>query len=229
MRKLLYALGSFIIILLIGINALFYYENMYIKKYIPVTEEVYRKPQQPTLPNTQQNKNTSAKNNSSSVKLKPQPKEYKASVFMAGDVFFNGYLLKSYYDRQSQAYTFGDILENVKDITYADISIFKFDSVVSDNIPISTYGKYNAPKEALDVLKSAGFNLAVLSSSHIFDGKVEGLQKTINNLKEAKIETVGVKLSQEEHTSKVFDIKKGKAFFSYKNIVFSSLYKNTLI
>ncbi|AEM73615.1 CapA family protein [Caldicellulosiruptor acetigenus] len=206
MRKLLYALGSFIIILLIGINALFYYENMYIKKYIPVTEEVYRKPQQPTLPNTQQNKNTSAKNNSSSVKLKPQPKEYKASVFMAGDVFFNGYLLKSYYDRQSQAYTFGDILENVKDITYADLSIFKFDSVVSDNIPISTYGKYNAPKEALDVLKSAGFNLAVLSSSHIFDGKVEGLQKTINNLKEAKIETVGVKLSQEEHTSKVFDI-----------------------
>lgn len=206
MRKLLYALGSFIIILLIGINALFYYENMYIKKYIPVTEEVYRKPQQPTLPNTQQNKNTSAKNNSSSVKLKPQPKEYKASVFMAGDVFFNGYLLKSYYDRQSQAYTFGNILENVKDITYADISIFKFDSVVSDNIPISTYGKYNAPKETLDVLKSAGFNLAVLSSSHIFDGKVEGLQKTINNLKEAKIETVGVKLSQEEHTSKVFDI-----------------------
>ncbi|ACM60654.1 CapA family protein [Caldicellulosiruptor bescii] len=206
MRKLLYALGSFIIILLIGINALFYYENMYIKKYIPVSEEVSRKPQQKTLPKTQQNKNTSAKNNSLSVKLKSQPKEYKASLFMAGDVFFNGYLLKSYYDRQSQNYVFGDILENVKDITYADLSIFKFDSTITDNIPVSTYGKYNAPKEALDVLKSAGFNLAVLSSSHIFDGKVESLKKTINNLKEAKIETVGVKLSQEDHTSKFFDI-----------------------
>lgn len=146
MRKLLYALGSFIIILLIGINALFYYENMYIKKYIPVSEEVSRKPQQKTLPKTQQNKNTSAKNNSLSVKLKSQPKEYKASLFMAGDVFFNGYLLKSYYDRQSQNYVFGDILENVKDITYADLSIFKFDSTITDNIPVSTYGKYNAPK-----------------------------------------------------------------------------------
>ncbi|ADQ46019.1 Capsule synthesis protein, CapA [Caldicellulosiruptor kronotskyensis 2002] len=206
MRKLLYALGSFIIILLIGINALFYYENMYIKKYIPVSAEVYQKPQQKTLQKTQQNKNTSAKNNSLSVKLKSQPKEYKASLFMAGDVFFNGYLLKSYYDRQSQNYVFGDILENVKDITYSDLSIFKFDSTITDNIPVSTYGKYNAPKEVLDVLKSAGFNLAVLSSSHIFDGKVEGLKKTINNLKEVKIETVGVKFSQEEHTSKVLDI-----------------------
>lgn len=206
MRKLLYVVGSFIIILLIGINALFYYENMYIKKYIPVSEEVFRKPQQKTLPKTQQNNNISAKNNSLSVKLKSQPKEYKASLFMAGDVFFNGYLLKSYYDRQSQNYVFGDILENVKDITYADLSIFKFDSTITDNIPVSTYGKYNAPKEVLNVLKSGRFNLAVLSSSHIFDGKVDGLQQTIRNLKEAKIETVGVKFSQEEHTSKVLDI-----------------------
>jgi len=90
MKKLLYALGSFIIILLIGINALFYYENMYIKKYIPVMEEVYKKPQQTTLRNIKSNNNstsTTNKNNSLSVKLKTQPKEYKASIFMAGDVF----------------------------------------------------------------------------------------------------------------------------------------------
>lgn len=43
MRKFLYVLGLFIIIFLIGINVFFYYENMYIKKYIFVIEEVYRK------------------------------------------------------------------------------------------------------------------------------------------------------------------------------------------
>jgi len=206
MKKILYVLGSFIIILLIGINAMFYYENMYVKNYIPVSQEVYDTTKKQNTPASTMKKTEADTTKSSSVQLKKQPKEYKATISLVGDVFFNGYLLKSYYNRQTQSYSFGSVMENVKDITYADLSIFKFDSSLTSNLPVSTYGIYNAPKESLALLKSAGFNVAVLSSSHIFDGKKQGLEDTIKNLKEAGISSVGVRLSQDEHTSKVFDI-----------------------
>lgn len=56
-----------------------------------------------------------------------------------------------------------------------DISIFKFDSVVFDNIFILMYGKYNVLKEVLDVFKLVGFNFVVFLLLYIFDGKMEGL------------------------------------------------------
>lgn len=206
MKKVLYILGSFIIILLIGINAIFYYENMYIKNYIPVSQEVYNTTEKQNLPASEKKTTKKPSANSSSVQFKKEPKEYKATISLVGDVFFNGYLLKSYYDNQTKSYSFGNITENVKDITYADLSIFKFDSTLTESMPISTYGKYNAPKEVLNLLRSAGFNVAVLSSLHIFDGKKQGLEDTVKNLKEAGISPVGVKLSADEHTSKVFDV-----------------------
>lgn len=206
MKKVLYVLGSFIIILLIGINAIFYYENMYVKNYIPVSQEVNDTTKKQNTSTPAKKKAGADTTNSSSVQLKNQPKEYKATISLVGDVFFNGYLLKSYYNRETQSYSFGNIMEKVKDMTYADLSIFKFDSTLTESMPVSTYGKYNAPKETLNLLKSAGFNVAVLSSSHIFDGKKQGLEDTIKNLKEAGISTVGVRLSADEHTAKVFDI-----------------------
>ncbi|WAM32989.1 CapA family protein [Caldicellulosiruptor morganii] len=204
MKKVLYVLGSFIIILLIGINAIFYYENMYIKNYIPVSEEVYNTPKsQKTAVSSKEKPQPQKK---SPVQLQNRSEEYRATIALVGDVFFSGYLLKSYYDRQTQSYSFGNIMENVRDITYADLSVFKFDSSLSENTPVSTSGKYNAPGEVLNLLKSAGLNVAVLSSSHIFDAKKQGLEDTIRNLKDAGISPVGVKLSSAEHASNVFDI-----------------------
>ncbi|WAM30777.1 CapA family protein [Caldicellulosiruptor naganoensis] len=245
MKKVLYVLGSFIIILLIGINAIFYYENMYVKNYIPVSQEVYNTPKSeetfvPSVKKPEPKKEPS-------IQLQNKPKEYKATISLVGDVFFNGYLLKSYYDRQTQSYSFGNIMENVKDITYADLSIFKFDSSLTESMPVSTYGRYNAPKEVLNLLKSAGFKVAVLSSSHIFDGKKQGLEDTIKNLKDVGISSVGVKLSSGEQASKVFDINNirigvaaftkelsrvyledGSSYKEYVNVLDKDIIKNEL-
>lgn len=210
MKKVLYVLGSFIIVLLIGINAIFYYENMYVKNFIPTSSEVST--------NTKKPANQQPKKVVNTVKQKPQqPKEYKATLNFLGDVFFNGYLLKSYYDRQNNTYKFDDIFSNVKDIVYGDLNIFKFDSIVSSNYPVWTYNKYNAPSAVVQFLKDSGLNVAILSSYHIFDGKKVGLEDTIKNLENANIDYVGAKSSNDDQKSKIFDvnnIRVGIAAFS---------------
>ncbi|MEZ0537380.1 CapA family protein [Caldicellulosiruptoraceae bacterium PP1] len=204
MKKFLYFLLSLVIVGLIAVNAFFYYENTFMKSYMPTNNEIKNTKKPVEFKNTTPKKNNSASNEAKNIK----PEEKKANLLFTGDVFLNGYILNSYYNQDTQSYSFDEqIFKSVYEISYSDAAFFKFDSVLAgDEFGVSSYEKYNAPSEFAKFMKNIGFKNVILSSQHIFDKKKDGLITTIENFKKNNINIFGTNTNKDEAKSKVLEI-----------------------
>src|ERR1051325_5980425 len=70
----------------------------------------------------------------------------------------------------------------IKSLLKGDVIFTNFEAAVAENGQTISEGRgFLAPPEALDALKSFGFNLLALSDNHAFDLKAIGIQNTIRH------------------------------------------------
>lgn len=107
-----------------------------------------------------------------------------ARVMLAG----NNLIYRSIYTcasslgaQSSRAYDFAPIYENMKSIiSEADIAAINQSSVISSNLPVSTYPKFCSPAEAGDALYDMGFTVINHANKNVFDKDIQGAEDALD-------------------------------------------------
>lgn len=213
MRKILFILLSIILILLIGINVVFYYENIYIKNFVPSSNVIKSIPPKDIKQDISNEPDDSINNNTSNSSNNIKQTTKRASLTFVGDVFLNGYILPSYYDKKSNKYIFDNVFDNVYQIVYSDSAFFKYDA---NNIDF----------EAADFLKNSGFDNVVLASSHIFDKKLSGAELIYDTFESKNINVFGFNKTKNKPKSKILEINGIKIGFAAFTKLLTSVSKD---
>lgn len=136
-----------------------------------------------------------------------------------GDILLHGRVYGGL--KKKSGYDFMNQLINIEPLVgKTDITIGNLESIIAGNdIGLSSFPRFNGPKEIGYTLKELGFDLVTLANNHVLDRGAEGLIKSIANLKEIGLEYDGAFDSEEDQ--KRLRIKKinglNVCFLSYTN------------
>lgn len=116
-------------------------------------------------------------------------------------------------------YDFGLMLEDVAPyVGYADVTIGQMNQPVAyPQLPQSDFPTPNAPSAIFNDLQEMGVDYVALASGHIYDKGASGIQASISNAKNAKLNVLGAFTSQEDmDTARIEEINGIKVgFLSY--------------
>ena len=148
------------------------------------------------------------------------------SVLGAGDVLMHMEQVYSGYDSKTNTYNYDNFSTYVKDyISTSDLAICNSETTYLGNgHNFSGYPKFNSPKEILDSIKNAGFDMACSSHNHINDMGDKGIESTAKLIKEAGLDLLGVKNDVKDKNYIVKDIKGIK--IGITNYTYSTIDKN---
>lgn len=148
------------------------------------------------------------------------------SVLGAGDVLMHMEQVYSGYDSKTNTYNYDNFFAYVKDyISTSDLAICNSETTYLGNgHNFSGYPKFNSPKEILDSIKNAGFDMACSSHNHINDMGDKGIESTAKLIKEAGLYLLGVKNDVKDKNYIVKDIKGIK--IGITNYTYSTIDKN---
>ena len=148
------------------------------------------------------------------------------SVLGAGDVLMHMEQVYSGYDSKTNTYNYDNFFAYVKDyISTSDLAICNSETTYLGNgHNFSGYPKFNSPKEILDSIKNAGFDMACSSHNHINDMGDKGIESTAKLIKEAGLDLLGVKNDVKDKNYIVKDIKGIK--IGITNYSYSTIDKN---
>lgn len=148
------------------------------------------------------------------------------SVLGAGDVLMHMEQVYSGYDSKTNTYNYDNFFAYVKDyISTSDLAICNSETTYLGNgHNFSGYPKFNSPKEILDSIKNAGFDMACSSHNHINDMGDKGIESTAKLIKEAGLDLLGVKNDVKDKNYIVKDIKGIK--IGITNYTYSTIDKN---
>lgn len=150
----------------------------------------------------------------------PPPKEEvkdeikKVSMSFTGDLLFE----QGLYDSQDN-YQFGTYFDQVKPYLQGDIVVGNQEvPIAGKDMDVSGVAfSFNAPEEVAQQLPKVGFDVMTLSNNHSYDRGFEGAVKTIQNLQDNGITTVGMYANKED-ADKITVIEKNGiriAFLAY--------------
>lgn len=123
-----------------------------------------------------------------------------------GDIMAHLAQIQYAYNKGGGTYDFSDSFAYVSDyISDADISIGNYETTTNPNLAYAGFPRFNAPKEYLEAIKDAGFDVLSTANNHSLDTEVEGLFTTIEAMDELGIDHVGSK-------------KSGQSRILYKNV-----------
>ena len=157
--------------------------------------------------------------NTEKVIEKPKKEEYKASLIMVGDALIHS----SVYADAKQAdgsYDFKPMIQYTKPITTKyDLAYYNQETILGGTeIGLSTYPRFNSPREVGDAFLDSGFNIVSLANNHTMDRGEEGVLKSLDywHSKE-NIAYAGSYSSFEDRNKERIYEKNGikYAFFSY--------------
>lgn len=141
---------------------------------------------------------------------KEKPKSVEITINSVGEI--------TCYDAQLKAaetdngYDFSSSFENVsKYIKEADLALFDLETTFGGE-PYKGYPSFNSPDELADAIKDAGFDVAITANEHALDSDIEGLERTIDTLTDAKLKSAGTKKDADDKDyliTKVNDVKVG--------------------
>ena len=148
------------------------------------------------------------------------------SVLGAGDVLMHMEQVYSGYDSKTNTYNYDNFSTYVKDyISTSDLAICNSETTYLGNgHNFSGYPKFNSPKEILDSIKNAGFDMACSSHNHINDMGDKGIESTAKLIKKAGLDLLGVKNDVKDKNYIVKDIKGIK--IGITNYTYSTIDKN---
>lgn len=148
------------------------------------------------------------------------------SVLGAGDVLMHMEQVYSGYDSKTNTYNYDNFFTYVKDyVSTSDLAICNSETTYLGNGDnFSGYPKFNSPKEILDSIKNAGFDMTCSSHNHINDMGDKGVESTAKLIKEAGLDLLGVKNDVKDKNYIVKDIKGIK--IGITNYTYSTIDKN---
>ena len=140
-----------------------------------------------------------------------------------GDIMFHPSQLDGAYDYTTDTYDFENSFKAIRDIIQeADISIANFEGTTAGNeiYAYQGYPLFNAPDEALDAIKNAGFDILSTANNHSLDTRKAGIIRTIEQIKVRGMEPIGTFKEKPEIRVLIKDVKGIKfAFLAYTEMV----------
>ncbi len=141
------------------------------------------------------------------------------SILAAGDVMYHMPQVNSAYVRSEGIYDFSENFKYVKDyISSADISIVNYETVAGpEGSRYSGYPNFNTPKQSLESLKYAGFDIINTANNHILDQGKNGLLYTIDEINRLGLKNLGTSNNgfKDFLIKSVDDIELGFLSYSY--------------
>lgn len=117
------------------------------------------------------------------------------------------------------SFDFEPVFREVKKyLNKADLTIGNLETTISDKERrFSGYPLFNSPIEYLEALKDAGFDILLTANNHSLDRGKKGILRTIENIKNIGMESIGSFYSQQDRDSiRIYDINGIKiAILSY--------------
>jgi len=166
--------------------------------------------------------NNNDKNNEIQPKPEPNP-DITINIKATGDIMFHPSQLEGAYDDATGTYDFTNSFREVKSIFQsADLAIANFEGTTAGNkvYAYQGYPLFNAPDEVLDAIKGAGFDVLSTVNNHCLDTRKAGITRTIEQIQQRGMDTVGTYIEKPEHRVLIKDIKGIKvAFMSYTEMV----------
>lgn len=111
----------------------------------------------------------------------PKVTETSLSLVMVGDCLIHGAI---YDDAKTEngSYDFSKMLELVKPIIKSyDLAFYNQESILGGvELGLSSYPRFNAPKEVGDAFLDLGFNLVSLANNHTLDKGKSGIYSSLN-------------------------------------------------
>ena len=124
--------------------------------------------------------------------VKAEPKEYKVSLLMVGDVLIHGTVYNDAKIGNNQ-YDFKPMLSNVKPLVKEhDLALYNQETTIGGKaMGLSTYPMFNSPEEiGLDMVDT-GFNLVALANNHTLDRGEKAVLNSLDFWKEQPVMTAG--------------------------------------
>ncbi len=136
-----------------------------------------------------------------------EPQNPTATLSFGGDILIHTPLFSS--AKTEDGYDFVQFFPEMEGFFDSDINLVNVENPIDangDNSGISTYPRFNNPREITDLLEYMGIDTVTFVNNHVYDKKYSGFVRTVNLLRE-KFDVVGAYLSEEEYnTPQIFDV-----------------------
>ncbi|WP_158630040.1 CapA family protein [Cohnella sp. AR92] len=149
----------------------------------------------------------------------PSPVTTEAVLLATGDIMVHSPQLPAYYDAAADSYDFTPWFRKVKPLlSQGDWVIGNLETPVAGaDLKFSGYPRFNAPTELTKALVDAGFGIVSTANNHSLDRGFTGIQRTLNNVRDAGLIPVGTSVSNYDSLRRVIVDKNGikLGFLSY--------------
>lgn len=175
-------------------------------------------------PPTEQMPTENSGEGTSNEQLEPQVKpDVSVKVMATGDIMFHPSQIEGAYDVATNSYDFNNSFKAIKNkIEEADIAIANFEGTTAGNeiYAYQGYPLFNAPDEALDAIKNAGFDILSTANNHSLDTRKAGIIRTIEQIQNRGMDAIGTFAEKPETRVLIKEVKGIKfAFLSYTEMV----------
>lgn len=122
----------------------------------------------------------------------PVPEDTVVTVMAAGDIMFHYPQVVS-AKAEDGGYDFSSPFEYIKDrVQGVDLAIANLETVIAgEGETPKGYPRFRSPREVLDGIKEAGFDILVTANNHSADRGRDGIIRTIEELENRQLEYIG--------------------------------------
>ncbi len=158
--------------------------------------------------------------NSSTVSELEKAEAVTATVLNTGDLLMHDNVL--WGAKTDSDYDFSAFFKEAnKYIKSADFAVANLEVTLGGTAAgqYSGYPYFNSPDSLLDFLKADGFDLLLTSNNHCFDTGVNGLKRTVSQIKSSGMDFLGTKETEADPTYLIKDIngiKIGMVCYTYE-------------
>ncbi len=158
--------------------------------------------------------------NSSTVSEQEKVEAVTATVLNTGDILMHDNVL--WGAKTDSDYDFSAFFKEAnKYIKSADLAVGNLEVTLGGTAAgkYSGYPYFNSPDSLLDYLKADGFDLLLTANNHCFDTGINGLKRTVSQIKSKGIDFLGTKETESDPTYIIKDIngiKIGMVCYTYE-------------
>jgi len=173
-----------------------------------------------SLNEPQQNSNNEQKEEVQEVVKNP---DITVNIAATGDIMFHPSQIEGAYDASTGTYDFTNSFKEVKGIFQnADLAIANFEGTTAgdETYAYQGYPLFNAPDEALEAIKGAGFDVLSTANNHCLDTRKAGVIRTVEQINKLGMDNIGTYAKKPETRVLIKNVKGIKiAFMSYTEMV----------
>lgn len=146
------------------------------------------------------------------TETEPEPTEEalrlvaSASISAQGDLLMHKKLITA--NKTEDGYDFDSVFRYMKEYTAkADYSIANLETTLGgSNFPYQGSPAFNCPDAIADAAKNAGYDMLLTANNHCNDTLKAGIDRTLEQVRDRGLETLGTRLSDDESRYSVVDI-----------------------